>query len=348
MKDWPYDVFPTGWYQVGYTAELVPGDVRPVKYFDQDLVLFRTEQGEVALLDAYCAHLGAHLGYGGKVKGECIECPFHGWLWTSKGALSEIPYAPDETRRVGLAQWPTREVDGLIITWYDAFGRAPWWEWPGITEFADPVRNYPIYPHGADHIGIRKIIPQSPVENTPDYYHFMWVHGAGQAGEPLLWAEEGHYLHTRIGFLFGAGKKSTWMTPNGPVTGEIETEAWGLGLSNARFVLTPDFITSQLTATTPVDREHSQLFDTITCTRDPDSNSADLNKADPEPTGLAARMLKFQKGQIRNDFAIWENQRYVEHPPFAGGEEEHYARFRRWSRQFYVNTPQIVREPRSA
>ncbi|MFC5745601.1 Rieske 2Fe-2S domain-containing protein [Actinomadura rugatobispora] len=332
MKDWPYDVFPTGWYQIGYSAELAPGEVRPVKYFDQDLVLFRTEQGEVALLDAYCAHLGAHLGYGGKVKGDCIECPFHGWLWTAQGALSEIPYAPGETRRVGLDRWETREVDGLIIAWYDGFGRAPWWEWPGIREFKDGAGCYPIYPQGADHIGVRKIIPQSPVENTPDYYHFMWVHGSGQPGKPLLWEEEGHYLRTRIGFVFGHGKQSTWLTPDGPVAGEIETEAWGLGLSNARFVL-DGFITSQLTAATPVDREHSQLFDTITCTREPGSD-------DPEPSGTAARMLEFQKGQIRRDFAIWENQRYVEHPPFAGGEEEHYARFRRWSRQFYVNAPE--------
>ena len=43
-------------------------------------------------------------------------------------------------------------------------------------------------------------------------------------------------------------------------------------------------------------------------------------------------MMEFQKGQIRNDFRFWENQRFVEHPPFAGGEEEHYAR----SRQFYL------------
>jgi nitrite reductase/ring-hydroxylating ferredoxin subunit len=329
MKDWPYDVFPTGWYQIGYSAELAPGDVRPVRYFDTDLVLFRTAAGSVALLEAYCAHLGAHLGYGGTVKGECIECPFHGWLWTPEGSLSEIPYAPDETRHVSLGRWETREVDGLILVWHDSFGRDPWWEWPGIREFKDTAGCYPIYPHGADHIGIRKIIPQSPVENTPDYYHFMWVHGAGQPGKPLMWEEDGHFLHTRAGFVFGHGKQSTWLTPDGPLTGEIETEAWGLGLSNARFVLN-DFITSQLTATTPVDREHSQLFDTITCVREPGSDV-------PEPTGTAARMIEFQKGQIRMDFAIWENQRYVEHPPFAGGEEEHYARFRRWSRQFYVD-----------
>lgn len=328
MKDWPFDVFPTGWYQIGYSAELPPGEVRAVKYFDTDLVLFRTESGEVSLLDAYCSHLGAHLGQGGKVKGECIECPFHGWLWRTDGSLEEIPYAPDETRRVQQQTWETREIDGIILTWYDAFGREPFWEWPSVAEFHDTENFYPIYPYGADHIGVRKIVPQSPVENTPDYHHFMWVHGAGQSGKPLLWEEDGHYLHTRIQFVFGHGRKSTWMTPDGPVTGEIETEAWGLGLSNARFVVN-DFITSQLTATTPVDFEHSQLFDTITSRREPGSD-------DPAPSGLAARMIEFQRGQIRNDFRIWENQRYVEHPPFAGGEQEHYARFRRWSRQFYV------------
>jgi Rieske [2Fe-2S] domain len=62
MKDWPYEVYATGWYQVGYSAELAAGDVRPLMYFDQDLVLFRTEGGEAALLDAYCPHLGAHRG----------------------------------------------------------------------------------------------------------------------------------------------------------------------------------------------------------------------------------------------------------------------------------------------
>lgn len=330
MKDWPYDVFPTGWFQIGYSAELAPGDVRPVRYFERDLVLFRSQSGEVALLDAYCPHLGAHLGHGGKVKGDCLECPFHGWLFNTDGSLHQIPYAPEEKRRVGLTRWHTREIQGLILVWYDSFGREPFWEWPGIPEFGDEINNYPIYPYGADHIGIRKIIPQSPVENTPDYYHFVWVHGAGQPGKPLLWEEDGHYLHTRIGFWFGYGRKSTWLTPNGPVQGEIETEAWGLGLSNARFIL-GDFVTNQLTATTPVDREHSQLFGTITTTREPGSD-------DPAPTGMAAKMIEFQKDQIRRDFAIWENQRYVEHPPFAGGEQEHYARFRRWSRQFYHNT----------
>lgn len=333
MKDWPYDVFPTGWYQIGYSEELAPGDVRPVKYFDEDLVLFRTESGEISLLDAYCPHLGAHLGHGGQVRGECITCPFHGWRFTAGGELHEIPYAPEATRRVGLGRWETREVQGIILAWYDGFGREPFWEWAGIPEFGDQKNNYPIYPYGADHVGIRRIVVQSPVENTPDYFHFPVVHGAGQPGRPLLWKEEKHYLHTRIGYWFGYGRPATWLTPNGPVDGETETEAWGLGLSNARFHI-DDMVNNQLTATTPVDKEHSQIFCTISVTREPGSDS-------DEPTGRAKKMIEFQKVQIRRDFAIWENQRYVEHPPFAGGEDLYYGRFRRWSKQFYSDGPYV-------
>ena len=84
---------PFGWYVVDYADELKPGDVKAVRYFAQDQVLFRTESGEVSMLDAYCPHLGAHLGHGGIINGECIECPFHAWRWKTDGKIGEIPYA---------------------------------------------------------------------------------------------------------------------------------------------------------------------------------------------------------------------------------------------------------------
>ena len=84
---------PFGWYVVDYSNELKPGDVKAVRYFAQDQVLFRTESGEVSMLDAYCPHLGAHLGHGGIINGECIECPFHAWRWKTDGKIGEIPYA---------------------------------------------------------------------------------------------------------------------------------------------------------------------------------------------------------------------------------------------------------------
>jgi phenylpropionate dioxygenase-like ring-hydroxylating dioxygenase large terminal subunit len=37
---------PFGWFQVAYSHELAPAASMPLRYFDTDLVLFRTESGE--------------------------------------------------------------------------------------------------------------------------------------------------------------------------------------------------------------------------------------------------------------------------------------------------------------
>src|SRR4051794_6334760 len=88
---------PNGWFVVATSDELSAGEVRSLHYFGRDLVLFRTEGGEPRLTDAYCAHLGAHLGVGGKVEGECLRCPFHGWAYDgASGHCVDIPYGGGE------------------------------------------------------------------------------------------------------------------------------------------------------------------------------------------------------------------------------------------------------------
>ena len=46
--------FPRGWFVVAWSNELTGDEVKPLRYFGQDLVLFRNNQGEPAILDAYC------------------------------------------------------------------------------------------------------------------------------------------------------------------------------------------------------------------------------------------------------------------------------------------------------
>src|SRR5687767_7291918 len=82
---------PRSWYQVAWSAELPPGAAIPVEAFGAQYVLCRTEDGEPFMLDAYCAHMGAHLGHGGEVKDGCVVCPFHGWVWDRHGQVAEIP-----------------------------------------------------------------------------------------------------------------------------------------------------------------------------------------------------------------------------------------------------------------
>jgi 3-ketosteroid 9alpha-monooxygenase subunit A len=74
----------TGWFMVGWSPEFPIGGVRPLHYFGEDLVAYRDEHAELHVLEAHCKHLGAHIGHGGKVVGDCVECAFHGWRWARR------------------------------------------------------------------------------------------------------------------------------------------------------------------------------------------------------------------------------------------------------------------------
>ncbi len=52
--------FPMGWFYVERSHELAVGEVKAVKAFDRELVLYRTRSGRAVLQDAFCPHLGAH------------------------------------------------------------------------------------------------------------------------------------------------------------------------------------------------------------------------------------------------------------------------------------------------
>ena len=83
---------PLGWYALEYSEQLAVGEVKALHYLGRELVLFRTESGQARVVDAFCPHLGAHLGHGGIVVGENIACPFHGWEFDGTGKCTEVPY----------------------------------------------------------------------------------------------------------------------------------------------------------------------------------------------------------------------------------------------------------------
>ena len=130
MKGWPYKEYPTSWFMVGRSSDIAPGQVVPLEFLGQELVMYRTESGEVNIFDAFCPHFGAHLGHGGCVVGETLQCPWHGWKWSLEGRNIEIPFVDSPNRQAQLKRWHVRERDYLILMWHDSRGRDPWWEWP--------------------------------------------------------------------------------------------------------------------------------------------------------------------------------------------------------------------------
>src|SRR5262245_16268002 len=88
---WPMPWVPNGWYGVLRSRELERGAARPLSVLGRELVAFRDAAGRVRVLDAYCPHYGAHLGHGGRVHGDTITCPFHGWRFDGDGACVHAP-----------------------------------------------------------------------------------------------------------------------------------------------------------------------------------------------------------------------------------------------------------------
>jgi 3-ketosteroid 9alpha-monooxygenase subunit A len=133
VKVIPFTWKVTGWFMIDWSAEFSASEVRPLRYFGEDLVAYRDESGELHVLSGHCRHLGAHIGHGGKVVGDCVECPFHGWRWGPDGTNRYIPYQPDRPNRaLRLRVYPVREQYGCVFVWHQPDGKEPHWELPDL------------------------------------------------------------------------------------------------------------------------------------------------------------------------------------------------------------------------
>ena len=324
-RGFPHSDYPTGWYQVAWSGELDHGAVLRKRYFGRELVLFRTEGGTAALLDAYCPHLGAHLGFGGTVDGEDIVCPFHGWKWDTSGANVDVPYSEKLCQSRTIESWHVEETNGMVYAWYDADAGEPTWSVPTLPEWSsgdyyDPFSNE-MYRHWE---GVA-LHPQFITENAVDPAHQKYVHGSTDVGVIESFEAHEHTFRVSQSMIFGKNKGSTWLTPDGEVRAYLDAEVWGMGTAVARFAGTDD--AAHVQSQTPIDQHTSDLRVTVFVPKDsPDS---------VEPSEKARKRMEFQWRQVDNDLVIWENMKYIERAPLAREEAKPYAAFRKWAEQFY-------------
>ena len=303
--------YPRGWFVVAYSGELPPGTVKPMKYFGQELVIWRGESGEVHVLDAFCPHLGAHLGYGGTVRGEDVRCPFHAWEFSGAGACSRIPYSETIPKKARIKPWRVLDRMGMIFLWHGhAADDAPDWEPPCIEEFGDPAWTA----WDADRITV-KTQPREIVENLADSAHFPVVHGTHvDSFENEYQGHIGIQRTAGIAYPRGGGKDrfSLTATYHGP----------GVQISVMKGYLESRL----LLAHTPVDEEYLDLRFGVSL----------------KIVGDAERTAGFAKQYIDNlrlgfheDIALWENKRWRDRPTICEGDGP-IGRLRTWYRQFYA------------
>lgn len=166
------NLFRQYWIPVTPASDVKEPGGRPirVKLLGEDLVLFRTKNGQLGLIGAFCSHRLAPLFFG-CVEDEGLRCPYHGWKFTPQGKCFEMPNIPaeqaflDEIHHPG---YPCVERGGIIWTCMGKAKASP--ELPDL-EFLrvnDEDRQYRLFFQECNYLQV--------IEGGIDPTHVMWLH----------------------------------------------------------------------------------------------------------------------------------------------------------------------------
>ncbi|CAF0924090.1 unnamed protein product [Adineta steineri] len=203
--------YPNGWFWLIDSYNLAQGDVKFIQNCGRDVVLFRGYNGKPYVLEAYCAHIGGNLGVGGKVRDiNCIECPFHGWIYDGETGTCVFPDGENKVLRkldtfeyvdverctpctpnnqtstsylqkianqqeITLKTYECREMNGSIFVWFHAneqLRHKPLYE---LFDITDEIQKNNMEVRGESINYINCHIQEIP-ENGSDVRHFDYLH----------------------------------------------------------------------------------------------------------------------------------------------------------------------------
>lgn len=312
---------PSSWFFVDFSENLAKGQVRNIRLFDQEWVLFRGENGKVGMSDPYCPHLGAHLGHGGTVCGDQLRCPFHHWEYNVDGFCTKVPYgkvAPAVIKkRPILRTLPTQERYGQIWAWYHPLAEAPTWDLPHVPCMEDEGWVGDQRGTWTAHTAVQEI-----VENSVDIAHLKFLHGAPMV-PPIEVEYDRHIQRMNIG------------------KGYIVGETFGAGAVGTVTFTQEGASATLFSYTQPVSRDRTQMNMTFRH-KDYPAGSKELHIAKK----LIDHMVHEAEGETSAgfesvDMVVWSNKKYRHKPLLCDGDGP-ILRFRQWFRQFYVAEPEVM------
>lgn len=161
------------WWVAATSAELNRDKPLGLWLLDEPVVLYRKSDGAPVALDNRCPHRWAPLSEG-KVVGDDIVCPYHGFQFCPEGACVKIPSQETIPSRARVHSYPVIEKDTLIWIWMgdpekaaqtelpcDTSWLAPDSQWSYISGYSDVDANY-----------------QLLKENVLDLTHIPHIHAA--------------------------------------------------------------------------------------------------------------------------------------------------------------------------
>ncbi len=329
------DPYPNGWFNVCNSVDVKKGKVIEVEAFGERMAVFRGENGEVSVVDIFCPHLNANLA-DGRVEGNNLVCPFHGWEFGQDGKCCHIPYSEGTPpSKAKLKSWDVIEAWGLVLVWYHADGKAPAWN---PESYLPEIDDYKYHGVKKDVLHIHL---QDFAENGADYAHFNFVHNL----LTIPFADKFVHLKHDVEINFGEGgeKHLAWFTDTANLhwnkTGEQIENAGGNAL--VRY-FGPGFLVFRLT---------SKLASNITIIKSFTPLAPLTLRMEDHifaPKGTSRFALKYvleeAAEQFHDDILIWERKGYAKRPLLVK-EDGPIMQMRKWYSQFYTK-PQLMRESR--
>lgn len=321
--------FARGWHCLGLTRDLGDGEPHSINVFGQKLVVFRSGEGKINVLDGYCRHMGGDLSQG-QVKGNEIACPFHDWRWGGDGRCKNVPYGKRAPRLARTATWTTLEQDGMLFVWNDPEGKPPpagatipriegassddWTDWHWYTTVVNA--------------NCREL-----VDNVVDMAHFFYVHGS---------------MPTYFKNIFEGHIATQYMNADTRADRDDVGGSTMLGTTSVASYYGPAFMIDDLTYHYP-DADHYSVL--INCHYPIDANSFVLQYGIivKKAEGLSAELAMqnavalgdWVKIGFEQDVAIWKTKARIDNPLLCEEDGPVYQ-LRRWYEQFYVDVDAVA------
>ena len=323
------DPFPDGWYLIGPSDDIRAGKLIEKTWMGEQIIVWRGVDGAVCVADAFCPHLGAHLGpsTGGKLSDGNLVCPFHGFEYDTTGRCVATPTAPPP-RTARLTCYESKEAAGFVFAYHGRSGDGASWQLPDFASarYFRATRRLRFRGH-----------PQTTSENSVDRSHLGHVHGYAKLQQTTPTEVDGPVLSSAYSFTRPMLSRGLgWVT----ISVDISIRVWGLGISTVEIKSEGGLLARQWVLATPVDGELIDLWLAV-----------DIKQLPPHwwfkgvVAWIGYRLAPYLfvnelVREVLKDAEIWARQRYRAQPVLAAPDRD-IVRFRRYAEQFYAPSTDV-------
>ena len=324
--------FPHGWYVLAESKDLQPNTHMARTWMGREVIVWRAEDGSVLVADAFCPHLGAHLGpeAGGLLRENRLVCPFHGFEYAHSGQCVKIAQGAAPSA-IKLHTYPVQEANGLVCAYYDSTGKAPEWSVPEVPE-SD-------FTHRAFIKSRMRAHPQTTSENSVDWSHLLYLHKYENLKHRADTEIDGPFLNAY--YAFDRGMTAPLLN-RFRFHYEVDVSVWGLGISIVT-VHAPEIgvKSRKWLLATPSDGEYIDYWmgaQVLSAPRLGGLHRLPQGFVLPRLSKLFARELATEVGF---DEKIWSRMAFQPNPGLCQTDRDIF-RYRRYCEQFYPNNEPCI------